>query len=237
VCTITGDVQRAGVGEVEMGTPLRDVIQAIAGGPREGHRIKAVMPGVSTGLLTGDQLDTPVSYEGLAAAGSGLGSAGFVVFDDTVDMTAVAAGASRFLAIESCGQCVPCKIDGLALSDLLDRLCSSTLTPAEMDKIRRLASTVGERARCSLATQHQDLIGSIIERFGAELEAHVDRYGKGAIEPILIAELKDIQDGIAVVDEHHRQKQADWSFGTEYSGKVPAELFGDHRGPLPLDDA
>jgi NADH:ubiquinone oxidoreductase subunit F (NADH-binding) len=237
VCTVTGDVQRAGVGEVEMGTPLRDVIQAIAGGPRDGRRIKAVMPGVSTGLLTGDQLDTPVSYEGMAAAGSGLGSAGFVVFDDTADMTAVAAGASRFLAIESCGQCVPCKIDGLALADLLDRLCRSQASRADMDKIRRLASTVGERARCSLATQHQDLIGSIIERFGPDLEAHVGRYGDGATEPVLVAELRSIEDGTATLDEHHRQKQPDWSFGAEYSGKVPAERFGDHRGPLPLDDA
>jgi NADH:ubiquinone oxidoreductase subunit F (NADH-binding) len=237
VCTVTGDVQRAGVGEVEMGTPLRDVIQAISGGPREGRTIKAVMSGVSTGLLTGDQLDTPVSYEGMAAAGSGLGSAGFIVFDDAADMTAVAAGASRFLAIESCGQCVPCKIDGLALSDLLQRLSRSDARQADLDKIRRLASTVGERARCSLATQHQDLLTSILERFGSDLEAHVGRNGEGATEPVLIAELKDVSDGTATVDERHRDKQPDWGFGPEYSGKVPAERFGDHRRPLPLDDA
>jgi NADH:ubiquinone oxidoreductase subunit F (NADH-binding) len=237
VCTVTGDVQQAGVGEVEMGTPLGEVIQAISGGPREGRRIKAVMPGVSGPLLTGDQLDTPVSYEGMAAAGTGLGSAGFLVFDDLADMTAVAAGASRFLSIESCGQCVPCKIDGMALTNLLHRLCRSDAKQADLDKIRRLASTVGERARCSLATQHQDLLGSILEKFGSDLEAHVGRYGEGAIEPLLIAELKEIEDGTAVFDEHHRQKQPDWSFGPEYSGKVPAERFGDHRAHLHLDDA
>jgi NADH:ubiquinone oxidoreductase subunit F (NADH-binding) len=237
VCTVTGHVQRAGVGEVEMGTPLRDVIEAIGGGARPGHRIKAVMTGVSSRVLTGDQLDIPVSYEGMAAAGGGLGSAGFMVFDDSADMTAVAAGASRFLAVESCGQCVPCKIDGLALSGLLEALCRSDARAADLAKVRRLASTVGDRARCSLATQHQDVIGSIIERFGDELEAHVGRFGEGAVAPVLIAELKDIRGDEAIFDVHHRDKQPDWSYGPEDSGKVPAERLGDHRNPLPLEDA
>src|SRR3954469_24311944 len=125
VCTVTGSTQRAGVGEVRMGTPLRHVIEAIGGGPRDGRRIKAVLPGVAQGFIPETLLDTPVSYEGLAGIGSGLGSAGFIVLDDSVDMAAVAAGVSRFLAIESCGQCTPCKQDGLQLADLMDRVCRS----------------------------------------------------------------------------------------------------------------
>ena len=78
---------------------------------------------------------------------------------------------------------------------------------------------------------------AMCQRFGADLEAHVDRYGEKATKPVLIAELKDIRDGEAIFDEHHRQKQPDWSFGPDYSGKVPAERFGDHRTALPLDDA
>jgi NADH:ubiquinone oxidoreductase subunit F (NADH-binding) len=237
VCTVTGSVQRAGVGEVVMGTPLRQVIEAISGGPRPGRRIKAVMPGVSSPLLTADRLDTPVSYEAMAAAGSGLGAGGFIVFDDADDLTAVAAGVSRFLAIESCGQCVPCKLDGLALSGLLRRLCASDASTADMNRIRSLASTVGERARCSLATQHQDVVGSIIQRFGADLEAHVGRFGAGAVEPVLVTELVDIRGDVAVFDDHHLEKQPDWTFDDSYSGKVPAERFGDHRNPLPLPDA
>jgi NADH:ubiquinone oxidoreductase subunit F (NADH-binding) len=237
VCTVTGSVQRAGVGEVIMGTPLRQVIEAIGGGPRPGHRIKAVMTGVSSPVLPAALLDTPVSYEAMAAAGSGLGAGGFIVLDDADDMAAAAAGVSRFLAIESCGQCVPCKVDGLSLSDLLRRLCDSEASRTDMNRIRSLASTVGERARCSLATQHQDVVGSIIQRFGDELEAHVDRYGEGAVEPLLITELADIRGDVAVLDDHHLDKQPDWTFGGAYSGKVPAELYGDHRHPLPLEDA
>src|SRR3546814_20468649 len=72
-----------------------------------------------------DLLDVPLSWEGLASVGSGLGSAGFIVIDDTVDIVAVAHGVSRFLAVESCGQCSPCKHDGLTIAAPLDRLRSS----------------------------------------------------------------------------------------------------------------
>jgi hypothetical protein len=81
------------------------------------------------------------------------------------------------------------------------------------------------------------VVGSIIDRFGAELEAHVDRYGDGAVEPMLVTELVGIEGDVAVFDEHHLRKQPDWTFDDTYSGKVPAELFGDHRNPLPLPDA
>jgi NADH-quinone oxidoreductase subunit F len=240
VCTITGDVQREGVGEVIMGTPLRVAIEAISGGPRPGRQIKAVLVGVSSAVLTADQLDTPLTYEDMAAAGSGLGSGGYIVFDDHADMTAVAAGVSRFLAVESCGQCTPCKIDGLSLSDLFEKLCASDASAADLERVKRLVDTVGDRARCSLATQHQVVVGSILERFAPEVQAHVSgRPGHptpAAVAPTLIAELEGIVGDEAVWDERHREKQPDWSYADEWSGKVPAELFGDHRHQLPLPE-
>ena len=234
VCTITGDVQREGVGEVIMGTPLGEVIEAISGGPRPGHHIKAVLAGTANALITADQLDAPVSFEGLAAMGSGLGSGGFIVFDDTADIAAVAAGVSRFLAVESCGQCTPCKLDGLALAERLGRLCRSIATKDDLTKIRSLAQTVGDRARCTLATQHQTVIQSVLDRFGDELEAHLA--GASPREPALIAELVDIKGTVAVWEERFRQKQPDWTYQPEYSGQTPAEKYGDHRRELPLED-
>jgi NADH:ubiquinone oxidoreductase subunit F (NADH-binding) len=235
VCTVTGNVRREGVGEVIMGTTLRAAIDAIGGGARPGHHIKAVLVGVSSGVLTADQLDTPLTYEDMAAAGTGLGSAGYVVVDDSVDMTAVAAGVSRFLAVESCGQCTPCKIDGLALSNLFEKLCASDASRADYERVASLVATVGDRARCSLATQHQVVVGSILERFGPEVEAHVSGHAK-AVAPVLIAELEDISGDEAVWDERHRRKQPDWTYTERWSGKVPAELFGDHRHQLPLPE-
>ena len=72
ICTVVGDTRRAGVAELELGTPLREVIDRIGGGARPGHTIKAVLSGVANGVIPGDRLDAPLSYEGLEAAGGGL---------------------------------------------------------------------------------------------------------------------------------------------------------------------
>jgi NADH:ubiquinone oxidoreductase subunit F (NADH-binding) len=235
VCTITGATQRHGVGEVIMGTTLREAIEEIGGGPRPGHQIKAVLPGVSNAIIPASKLDTALTYEDMAAAGSGLGSGGFIVFDDESDLVAVAAGASRFLAVESCGQCTPCKQDGLLLASLLTKLAGSDADEADLAKIRKRVSTVGDRARCTLASQQQVVVGSILERFPDEVEAHL-KGASDSVAPELIAELVDISGDEAVVDGRHLEKQPDWSYDAEDSGKAPADRFGEHRAPQTLED-
>jgi NADH-quinone oxidoreductase subunit F len=235
VCTVTGSTRRHGVGEVMLGTTLREVIEEIGGGPQDGRRVKAVLPGVAQGFIPASLLDTPVSYEGLAGIGSGLGSAGFIVFDEADDMTAVAAGVSRFLAIESCGQCTPCKQDGLQLAGLLDKVCHSDAGDADMATIQKRVDTVADGARCYLAQQHQNVLHSLLELFGDEVEAHLQGAAEG-VEPELIAELVDIADGVATWDERHRDKQPDWSYDEEDSGQVPAERYGEHRAPQTLPE-
>ncbi|HEX3621348.1 MAG TPA: NADH-ubiquinone oxidoreductase-F iron-sulfur binding region domain-containing protein, partial [Acidimicrobiales bacterium] len=225
VCTVTGSTQRHGVGEVIMGTPLREVIEEIGGGVAPGRRVKAVLPGVAQGLIPEALLDTPVTYEDLAAIGSGLGSGGFIVFDDTDDLAAVAAGVSRFLAVESCGQCTPCKQDGLQLSRLMEKVCASDAGEFDMATIRKRIGTVADGARCYLATQHQNVLANVFEHFAEDIDRHLSGRAD-PVEPTLIAELVDIDDGTAVWDERHREKQPDWSYDEEYSGKVPAERFG-----------
>ncbi len=224
VCTVTGRTQKHGVGEVLMGTPLRDVIEEIGGGPLPGREIKAVMSGVATGIIPASLLDTPVTYEHLAAIGSGLGSGAFIVFDDTVDMTAVAAGAARFLAVESCGQCSPCKLDGENLTERLMKVTESVATEFDMGVIRKRIGTVADRSRCYLATQQQVLLDSLLKHFPEEFEGHITN-AKGPVEPELIAELIDIRGGRAYLDERHRQKQYDWSYSKNDSGTVPVERF------------
>jgi NADH-quinone oxidoreductase subunit F len=233
VCTFIGDVEREGVGEVIMGTPLREALHAIAGGPREGRTIKAVLPGVSNPVITADQLDTPLTYEDMQAIGTGLGSAGFLVFDDTADMAAVAAGVSRFLAVESCGQCTPCKQDGLSLAAELDRLCQDEGAKYDLDQVRSLVSTVGDRARCYLGTQHEVVVSSLLSTFGPEFEAHASRRA-APVDPRLVTELLDISDDVAVLDAHHLQKQPDWTYNATDSKQSPADRYDEHRRQRPL---
>jgi NADH-quinone oxidoreductase subunit F len=216
-----------------MGTPLREALHAIAGGPREGRTIKAVLPGVSNPVITADQLDTPLTYEDMQAIGTGLGSAGFLVFDDLTDMAAVAAGVSRFLAVESCGQCTPCNRDGLALSGELELLCRDDGAKADLDAVRSLVSTVGDRARCYLGTQHEVVIGSLVSTFAAEFAAHAS--GRAVpVEPRLVTELLDIADDTAVLDTHHLDKQPDWTYNPTDSKQFPAERYGEHRRERPI---
>ena len=227
VCTITGHTLRHGVAEMRMGTPLRDVIEIIGGGPTQGS-IKAILPGVANPVIPGYAIDAPVSYEGLASIGSGLGSAGFIVFDESTDMVAVAAGVARFLAVESCGQCTPCKFDGITLADLLAKLCRSQATPQDLQTIRHRVRTVSYGARCYLGMQQEIVLKSILEHFGNEFEAHVSGAAMPA-EPEFIAELLDIRGGQTVLDERHLQKQPDWTFDATSSGSVPVEILSGVR--------
>jgi NADH:ubiquinone oxidoreductase subunit F (NADH-binding) len=222
VCTVSGSVMRAGVGEVPMGTSLQDVIDLIGGGPRRGRRIRAVLSGVSNAFVTDASLFTPLTYEAMASIGSGLGSCGFIVFDDTDDLTAVVAGVSRFLAVESCGQCVPCKQDGRALADLLASVARSEADETDLERIRSHVATVADGARCYLATQHQVVVQSLLAGYGGEVEAHIRRRADPA-EPVLVAELVDITDGAATIDARHAQKQPDWSYDAVDSGQSPAD--------------
>ena len=226
--TVTGASRRHGVAEVMMGTSLRKVLQMVGGGARPGHRIKGVLPGVANGIIPAEALDTPVSYEHLSAIGSGLGSGGFIVLDETVDMPALAAGVSRFLGVESCGQCTPCKLGGLELAELLRSVSLSEAAEHQLDLAGTRAATVSDRARCYLAHQHQVVMQSIMTRYAHEFEAHVAGT-VGPVEPYLIAELIDIDDGVAEVDERFLEKQPDWSYDEASTGKNPADRLGQNR--------
>src|SRR6185295_83180 len=101
------------------------------------------------------KFETPLTYEAMRDIGSGLGSCGFIVFDDETDLVAVAHAISRFLAAESCGQCTPCKQDGFAISAALDRVRRSEAGEEDLATIAQRLRTVTDGARCALATQQQ----------------------------------------------------------------------------------
>lgn len=222
VCTVSGDVARHGVVEVPMGTPLADVLDQAGGGIGTGRTIRAVVSGVANPFLTGDQLATPLTYEDMEAAGSGLGAAGFIVFDDTRDLVAVARGISRFLAVESCGQCRPCKQDGLAMAGLLEDLERSDARPGAVAELADRCASVTIGARCSLASQQDRVVSSLLTRFPDEVMAHAE--GRvGAAEPVLVAPILDLVDGRFVLDEGHTGKQPDWTYDLTDSGQAPAD--------------
>lgn len=206
LCTVSGATGRHGVAEFEMGTPLRAAIETIG---VEVPEIGVVLVGVSSPPVTPDQLGIPLTYEAFAGAGSGLGSASFIVIDASTPLRDVAAGVARFLAVESCGQCAPCKHDGL---DLVDGLVAGD-DPLVASRL----GTVARGARCALARQTERVVGRLVELAGPG--------GGRPAEPYPIAPVVDIVDGRAVIDEAHLRKRADWS----YEGEEPDSHLDPRR--------
>ncbi len=211
VATVVGDVVRPGVGEIELGTPLREVIDRVGGGVRGGRTVKAVLSGAANPVITGDQLDVPCSYEGFEAVGSGMGAAGFLVLDDTTSMVEVAQVLSRFLYVESCGQCPACKLGCGAVTEGLDRLAGGRAVPEDVEALAYRLRTVTDGNRCYLPVQEQRVVGSIISTFADEVNLALD----GAPVPargFALPKLVDLADGVATYDDRQALKQPDWTY-------------------------
>jgi NADH:ubiquinone oxidoreductase subunit F (NADH-binding) len=226
VCTVTGSTRRHGVGEYALGTPLATVIEEVGGGVDDGRSIAAVMSGVANAMLPGRFTSTPLTYEAMVEAGAGLGAAGFIVFDDAVDLVAVAHGVARFLAVESCGQCTPCKQDGLAMAELFDRVRRNEANEIDLVALNDRILTVADSARCTLATQQQVVARSVLQRFPDAVRRHLEGAARPA-EPYVVAPIVDIVDGRAVIDTQHARKQPDWTFDDTYSGASPADRIDE----------
>jgi NADH:ubiquinone oxidoreductase subunit F (NADH-binding) len=220
IATVVGDVQRAGVAEVELGTPLSEVIVRIGEGVRPGRHFKAALSGVANPVITAAQIDTPIAYEAMTAIGSGLGACGFIVYDDRTDILAVAQMVSRFLYVESCGQCPPCKLGTGEVTGILERLAAGVGTEHDVEEIGARLVTVTDANRCYLGTQEQRVIGSLLRAFPEDFVAHLEGAPPPPILPV--PKLVDVADGVAVYDERWARKRPDWTYAPS-----PLSTVGD----------
>jgi NADH:ubiquinone oxidoreductase subunit F (NADH-binding) len=222
LCTITGHTRRHAVGEIPMGTPLRHAIELIGGGPRDGRSVVAVLSGVANPIIPDSLLDTPLTFEDMASVGTGLGAGGFIVFQDGTDLFAVAHAVAQFLAVESCGQCEPCKRDGLAISHHLAALRRGSATERDLDDLNGRLATVTRGARCSLASQQERVVGSILSLFRNDIPSDGGSGGAAFVLPLV-----DIVHGRAVLDTSQLLKQPDWTHDARDSGSWPAARLGN----------
>ncbi len=210
LCTIVGDVIAPGISELELGTRLGEVIDAVGSGPAQGRSIKAVISGVANPVVT--DLSIPVSYEGFQAAGSGLGAGGFIVFDDTACMVEAARTFSRFLYVESCGQCPPCKLGSGEITTRLERVQAGVGDDRDLGVIRHWLERVTDGNRCYLAVQERLVVASILATFSDEVDEHLTLGRCPRPRELLLPKLDDLHDGVAVYDTRHWHKQPDWSY-------------------------
>lgn len=148
---LAGNVKCGGLIEVPFGVSLRKIIDVWGEGTRSGRPVKAVQVGGPLGAyLSADQLDVPLTYEGLSAIGGMLGHGGIVVFDDTVDMAEQAHFAMDFCAKESCGKCTPCRIGAVRGREVLDRVCADTASSDDLILLHDLCETMEQASLCAM---------------------------------------------------------------------------------------
>lgn len=172
--SLTGQVMRTGLVEVPMGTTLRDLVFGIGGGMRPGRTFKAVQTGgPSGGCLPASQLELPIDFDALDAAGSMMGSGGMIVMDDSTCMVDVARYFVDFLTEESCGKCAPCRLGLPQLSWLLRKVTAGTATPSDLETIEAIATSMGETSLCGLGRSAPNPVLSTLRWFRDEYEAHL----------------------------------------------------------------
>jgi NADH-quinone oxidoreductase subunit F len=198
VVSVSGDVQRPGNYEIDLGIPSREIIYDLAGGPPEGRDVKFWFPGGSSApILTSDDLDLPYDFDSMAEAGSMLGSGAIIVVDDSHSVLEVAQKVAKFYAHESCGKCVPCREGTNWTVKMLDRIESGEATPMDLDIMSSVQTQIIGNCLCVLGDSMAMPIGSMIEKFRPELEAEIEsareRAGGAALEDVV---------PLGVADEH-----------------------------------
>jgi NADH-quinone oxidoreductase subunit F len=173
--SVSGNVQRPGNFEIELGIPSRELIYDLAGGPPEGREVKLWFPGGSSApVLTADDLDLPYDFDAMAQAGSMLGSGAIIVVDDSHSVVDVALKTARFYRHESCGKCTPCREGTNWTVKMLERIDAGEATPMDLDIMASVQEHIIGNCLCVLGDAMAMPIGSMIAKFREEFEAHIE---------------------------------------------------------------
>lgn len=171
IFAISGDVKRQGMFEVPLGLTVRELLYDLCEGPVSADRpFKALFSGVANRVMTPDQFDLKMDFGTLRTAGVGLGSGGFMIYDQSRSMVEAATLFSHFLAFSSCGQCVPCNSGTKQITEHLYDLMDGHGSEDDIDSILDICGRCTSQTRCFLPTQESILVKSIIDKFPQEFK-------------------------------------------------------------------
>ena len=175
VVSVSGNVRRPGNYEVVLGTPSREIIYDLAGGPPDGREVKFWFPGGSSApVLLPEDLDLPYDFNTLQKAGSMLGSGAIIVVDDSVPVVDVALKLAKFYKHESCGKCTPCREGTRWTVSMLERVDDGLATPMDLDIMASVQEQIIGNCLCVLGDAMAMPIGSMVAKFRDEFEAHIE---------------------------------------------------------------
>jgi NADH:ubiquinone oxidoreductase subunit F (NADH-binding) len=174
VFALTGNIKNTGLIEVPMGITLREIIYDVGGGIPKKKQFKAVQTGGPLGgCLPADALDTPVDFDSLTQAGATMGSGGMIVVDQDTCMVEFARYFLTFASAESCGKCVPCRVGGQRLLEVLTRITQGEGTMADLDEIEYISANMREGSLCALGQLTPGPVMASLFFFREEYEAHI----------------------------------------------------------------
>lgn len=194
VFTLGGDINRPGIIEVPLGTPLRDIVYDIGGGIPGDKEFKAVQSGgPSGGVIPAEHIDTGITYESLAELGSMMGSGGMIIMDEGTCMVDIAKFYLDFTVDESCGKCTPCREGTMRLWELLDDITEGKGSIETLEKLEKLAHTVKNISMCGLGQAAPNPIISTLRFYRDEYKAHVEdkRCPAGVCKALLSFSIND----------------------------------------------
>jgi NADH-quinone oxidoreductase subunit F len=175
IFSLVGKVNNTGLVEVPMGMTLREIIYTIGGGIRQGKKFKAVQTGgPSGGCLPEALIDLHVDFDELTKAGSMMGSGGMIVMDEDTCMVDVAKYFLHFLADESCGKCIPCRVGLEQMVTILDRICGGEGETGDIELLEEICEVVRDASLCALGQTAPNPVLSTIKYFRDEYEAHIE---------------------------------------------------------------
>ncbi|MDO9300055.1 MAG: NADH-ubiquinone oxidoreductase-F iron-sulfur binding region domain-containing protein [Anaerolineales bacterium] len=174
IFALTGQIKNTGLIEVPMGITLREIIYDVGGGVPKKKHFKAVQTGGPLGgCLPEAALDTPVDFDSLVQAGATMGSGGMIVVDQDTCMVEFAKYFLTFASAESCGKCIPCRIGGQRLLEILTRISEGNGTLQDLSEIERLSNNMREASLCALGQLTPGPIMSALRFFLDEYKSHI----------------------------------------------------------------
>jgi NADH-quinone oxidoreductase subunit F len=175
IFSLVGKIRNTGLVEVPLGTPIKEVVHEIGGGPIGKTRVKAVQTGgPSGGCIPASLFDLPISYDSLTKVGSIMGSGGMIVMDENTCMVDVARYFMNFLKDESCGKCLTCRKGTQRMYEILEDIALGKGTPAHLDLLEELARVVKDTTMCGLGQSAPNPVLSTLKYFREEYRRHIE---------------------------------------------------------------
>ncbi|MFF5990976.1 formate dehydrogenase beta subunit [Prauserella flavalba] len=166
VFQLAGNIARGGVFETAFGITLGELVNGYGGGTRSGRPVRAVQVGGPLGsYVPTSQFGLPMDYEAFAAADAMLGHGGVVVFDDTVDMAAMARFAMEFCAEESCGKCTPCRVGAVRGVEVIDKITGGEDRDGNLALLNDLCELMTDGSLCAMGGLTPNPVRSALTHF------------------------------------------------------------------------